>query len=222
MRSYYTRARAIRYNRTWRGFSQKTLTATLGALDCEALHQEQKHPLRILDIGCGTGLLLQQLGKMIPDAELYGIDASAEMLTQAHHALSSYPCVTLLQARLAKGEVSRLPYGPHFFDLITCTNTLHYLEAPIPLLQELKYMLEPDGQLVIEDYTLRGFPFLRKIIEWGIHVYDPQHVRLYTQVEMEGVCTQVGLHIAHAEAFPIDLFCDGWVLRVDMEKRVTQ
>ncbi len=222
MRTYYTKARAVHYNRTWQSFSQKTMASTLHAFDLKALSGGQRRPLRILDVGCGTGLLLQQLGKMIPDAELYGIDASAEMLAQADHALVSYPHVTLLQASLNKQDESYLPYPPHFFDLITCMNTLHYVRTPIILLQRLKHVLAPDGQLVIEDYILRGFPFFRRIVEWGIRIYDPQHVRLYTQTEVEAICTQAGLYITHAEAFYIDLFCDGWVLRIDKDKQTTQ
>ena len=37
-------------------------------------------PPRVLDVACGTGILLSQLLGLLPDLEAYGIDASADML----------------------------------------------------------------------------------------------------------------------------------------------
>src|SRR4051812_6677062 len=85
MNTYYTGKHASRYNRTWRTFLQKTLSATLSAIDAEALQQRAstlERPLRILDAACGTGLLLEQFTHLLPLAELYGIDESQAMLTQ--------------------------------------------------------------------------------------------------------------------------------------------
>jgi hypothetical protein len=79
MNTYYTGKHASRYNRTWRSFLQKTLAATLSAIDVASLQQRaspQERPLRILDAACGTGLLLEQLTHLLPHAELYGIDKS--------------------------------------------------------------------------------------------------------------------------------------------------
>jgi ubiquinone/menaquinone biosynthesis C-methylase UbiE len=86
MNTYYTGKHASRYNRTWRTFLQKTLSATLSAIDAEALQQRAstlERPLRILDAACGTGLLLEQFTHLLPLAELYGIDESQAMLAQA-------------------------------------------------------------------------------------------------------------------------------------------
>jgi len=40
---------------------------------------DKAHP-RVLDVGCGTGVLLKQLTEQFPEAELYGVDSSADML----------------------------------------------------------------------------------------------------------------------------------------------
>src|SRR5207302_2000179 len=129
MRTYYTQKHAQHYNRTWRSFSEKTLAATISLLEVTRLQQEANtrvQPIRILDAACGTGLLLAQVARLLPSAELYGVDASQAMLTQAADLLRDRPHIHLLQASLADGETAGLPYTPAFFDLITCTNTLHY------------------------------------------------------------------------------------------------
>ena len=42
-----------------------------------------KKPRRVLEVGCGTGRNLLRLKKSLPEAELYGVDASPEMLSRA-------------------------------------------------------------------------------------------------------------------------------------------
>jgi ubiquinone/menaquinone biosynthesis C-methylase UbiE len=103
----YSGWNAARYNRRWRTFTQKTLTETIHQIDRATL-QDRKHRLgrvpRLLDIACGTGVLLLWLIKNIPDAEVYGIDASSDMLAQARAALHAYPTVQLAQVTLGKDK----------------------------------------------------------------------------------------------------------------------
>jgi SAM-dependent methyltransferase len=215
MNTYYTGKHASRYNRTWRTFLQKTLTATLSAIDVEALQQRasiRERPLRILDAACGTGLLLEQFTHLFPHAELYGIDESQAMLAQAAQLLQDRPHVHLAQASLGGGETAGLPYALASFDLITCTNTWHYLKDPAATLKGLGHLLVSGGQVVIEDYVLRGFPFPWKAFEWLIKYYDPQHIRLYTLSEAQALCRDIGFQVVLAKPFKVDLFCQGWVL----------
>ena len=48
---------------------------------------------RVLDVACGTGILLKQLLEQVPDVEAYGVDASADMLAQARAVLKGQPNV---------------------------------------------------------------------------------------------------------------------------------
>ncbi|TMC92123.1 MAG: class I SAM-dependent methyltransferase, partial [Chloroflexi bacterium] len=171
MRTYYTQKNAQHYNRTWRSFLEKTLAATISLIEMTHLDEEtdkRARPVRILDAACGTGLLLAQLARLMPRAELYGVDASQAMLTQAADLLRDCPHTHLIQASIADGETAGLPFAPAFFDLITCTNTLHYFSDPVATLRGLRRLLVSTGQLVIEDYVLRGFPFPWKAFEWAI------------------------------------------------------
>jgi SAM-dependent methyltransferase len=215
MNTYYTGKHASRYNRTWRTFLQKTLAATLSAIDVVSLQQRasrRERPLRILDAACGTGLLLEQFTHLLPHAELYGIDKNQAMLAQATQFLWDRPHVHLVQASLGGGETAGLPFALASFDLITCTNTWHYLKDPAATLAGLGRLLLPGGQVVIEDYVLRGFPFPWKAFEWVIKYYDQEHSRLYTLSEAQALCRDIGFQVVLANPFQIDLFCQGWVL----------
>jgi len=214
MRSYYTGKHAVQYNQTWHAFLQKTLQAAYAAIDVEALkccEQSRQRPLRILDAACGTGLFLEQLAHLFPFAQLYGIDASEEMLAQARELLQGAANIHLQSARLSGGAT--LPFPASFFDLITCTNALHYFQNPTAVLRSFRDMLIEQGQLVLEDYELRGFPFPWKYLEWAIRLADPEHQSLFSQQEAQVLCQQAGFHVVGAQTFSIDLFCQGWVVR---------
>jgi ubiquinone/menaquinone biosynthesis C-methylase UbiE len=215
MVKYYTGKHASHYNSTWRTFLQKTLAATLSAIDTPQLQQKagtQERPLRILDAACGTGLLLEQFAHIFPSAELYGIDESQEMLAQAAHLLQSYPQAHLLHASLEAGETWDLPCASASLDLITCMNSLHYFKHPAKVLEGLQTLLVSGGQLVVEDYMLRGFPFPWKAFEWLIKRYDRQHIRLYSLPEAQALCKHIGFQVVQEKSFQIDIFCEGWVL----------
>ncbi|GAC1459546.1 MAG: methyltransferase domain-containing protein [Ktedonobacteraceae bacterium] len=212
MKSYYQSRHAQNYNRQWHTFTERTLAAVLPSIEKAVLSQQRDHQLRILDVGCGTGSLLRRLADHFPDAELYGIDASEHMLEQAQHALVDTPQSHLAQVEIGSGKLVNLPFAPSSFDIITCTNTLHYFTDPVATLRELQERLVPLGQLVIEDYMLRSFPLPWNAFECVIKLYDPQHVRLYPPSSIQSISQQLGLQVLHAHTFPIDFFCRGWVV----------
>ena len=217
MRTYYTKRHAQQYNRIWRAFTEKTLAATLSLLnstELEAAARQRSQPLRILDAACGTGLLLERLAHLFPQAELYGVDASQAMLEQAAQALRGYQYVQLAQAKLTDGETAGLAYEPAFFDLIFCMNTFHYFPSPQATLQGLARLLAPNGRMLLEDYMLRGLPFPWRAFEWAIKLCDPAHQRLYTFADAQAICQQAQVQIVRGQTFRIDLFCDGWALGV--------
>ncbi len=104
-------------------------------------------------------MLLKWLLERLPDAEAYGVDASADMLEQAASALKKQPHVHLEQVVVGTGETAGLPYTPETFDLITFTNALHDLPEPAATLSGLKRLLVPGGQLVMEDFARHEAPF---------------------------------------------------------------
>ena len=64
---------AKRYDSRWSFYVNATIGETLNRL-------EIKQGERILDLGCGTGVLIQRLLQVSPEIEVFGIDACAEML----------------------------------------------------------------------------------------------------------------------------------------------
>ena len=75
---------------------------------------------KILDIGCGKGYLLYDFLKVIPDAEICGIDSSSYALDNSK---------TEIHDRLRLGSATDLPWPDDYFDLVISINTLHCLHA---------------------------------------------------------------------------------------------
>lgn len=49
----------------------------------------------VLEIGCGTGLILEELGQRQPTAEIMGVDLTAAMLSIASERLQQFPNISL-------------------------------------------------------------------------------------------------------------------------------
>jgi protein-L-isoaspartate(D-aspartate) O-methyltransferase len=73
---------------------------------------------RILDIGCGKGFLLFDFLKVLPDAEVYGLDISEYAIAHSKEEIRS---------QLTVGNATRLPWADNYFDLVISINTFHNL-----------------------------------------------------------------------------------------------
>jgi protein-L-isoaspartate(D-aspartate) O-methyltransferase len=85
-----------------------------------AEHYELPSKPKILDIGCGKGFLLYDFLKVIPDAEIYGLDISS-------YALEN--CKEEIKGNLRLGNATDLPWEDNTFDLVFSINTFHNLHA---------------------------------------------------------------------------------------------
>ena len=85
-----------------------------------AEHYQLPSKPKILDIGCGKGFLLYDFLKVIPDAEIYGIDISK-------YAIEN--CKPEIKKCLQEGNAINLPWEDNTFDLVISITTLHNLLA---------------------------------------------------------------------------------------------
>jgi ubiquinone/menaquinone biosynthesis C-methylase UbiE/DNA-binding transcriptional ArsR family regulator len=101
---------------------------------------------RLLDIGTGTGRLLEVLAPRVTAA--VGIDASRAMLALARARLSR-PGLMHCSVRLA--DMYRLPMTEPMFDTVVLQMVLHYAEDPAGALAEAARVLRPGGRLLVVD-----------------------------------------------------------------------
>lgn len=89
----------------------------------------------VLDVGCGTGDLLAQLGELVPGLrELICLDISRAMAEIARRELAASGRYAM--ADVVVGDAHRLPLRRGSVDLVTCVGTLHHLKDPSRFLRE--------------------------------------------------------------------------------------
>jgi ubiquinone/menaquinone biosynthesis C-methylase UbiE len=213
---YYMGRRARNYNARWYTFNERTLGEALAMIDFAALRSVPERlgrSPRVLDVACGTGILLKELLERVPGVKAYGVDASEDMLALAYAALKGHPHVHLECVLVGAGETVDLPYAKESFDLITCTNALHDILDAVATLAGLKQRLSPGGQLVVEDFARREHPFPWTAFEWLLQQIEGGRVHAYTLAEAQSVCKRAGLYVASGKVFTVDWLWHGWALR---------
>jgi malonyl-CoA O-methyltransferase len=104
----------------------------------------------ILEIGCGTGYLTQQLRGLNAHARLVALDLDLALLSVARRRLGPDPRVTWL---VADGEA----FGRGCFDLIISNATFQWLTLPTETLAAYFHCLKPGGVLAFATLGPRTF-----------------------------------------------------------------
>jgi ArsR family transcriptional regulator len=112
--------------------------------------------LHLLDLGTGTGRMLQLLGPRATRA--VGLDASHAMLSVARANLERAG----VRAELRQGDIHAPPFGRGSFDLVVVHQVLHYLDDPARALREAVHLVAPGGRILVVDFAPHGLEFLRE------------------------------------------------------------
>lgn len=103
---------------------------------------------KILDLGCGTGLELEEYFPLVPEAQVTGIDLAPGMLGRLR---SKFPDKSL---KLILGSYFDIPFGAECFDAAVSVESLHHFTQAekIPLYTKLRAALKPGGYFILTDY----------------------------------------------------------------------
>jgi len=110
----------------------------------------------VLDIGTGTGRMLEVLAPRCSQAE--GIDTSRSMLGIARARLDK---LALENCRVRQGDMYELPFDGESFDTILFHQVLHYADDPEFAVTEAVRVLRPGGRLLITDFEPHDVEELR-------------------------------------------------------------
>lgn len=118
-------------------------------------------PIRVLDLGCGTGLELEGIWAKAPRARVTGVDLSAEMLARLR---DRWPA-RAPQLELVKGSYLELPLGERVFDCAVSAMTLHHLlpTEKVDLYARIRESLVPGGRYVEGDYVVEPAEEARRL-----------------------------------------------------------
>ena len=154
---------------------------------CEQVEREM--PETLLDIGTGTGRILEILAPFLNSGE--GVDLSPEMLSVARTNLDK---PGLEHCRVRQGNMYHLPYEDTSFDYVTLHQVLHYAGQPTDVFAEISRVLRPGGTAVIIDFAPHSYEDFRK---------EYQHRRLgFSDAEIYGLLSQFHLKASPPVKFP--------------------
>ena len=106
---------------------------------------------RVLDVGCGDGLIAHLISQQRPDVQLQGIDVLIRPQTHV-------PVVPF--------DGQRIPHGDATFDAVMFVDVLHHTAEPMVLLREASRVAR--RAIIIKDHTRDGLlagPTLR-MMDW--------------------------------------------------------
>ena len=123
---------------------------------------------RVLEIGCGRGVALPVLARLLHPVRLVGLDPELAFLEEARLRLTE----AAVAAELVPGDVRRMPFPDAAFDLVVDFGTCYHIARPATALAEISRVLAPGGLFVHEtplsqalSHPVRSFG---RRIPWGL------------------------------------------------------
>lgn len=119
---------------------------------------------RVLDVGCGKGRFARVIHEQVPDAELWGLDISEEMLRFVPEGIQT-----------RAGSMTDLPFESGFFDAAYATESLEHAVDIEGAVAEICRVVKPGGRIAIID---------KNAAQWG-RLETPEWERWFTRKELE-------------------------------------
>jgi SAM-dependent methyltransferase len=164
-------------------------------LDTINIYLRKSGDIKVLDIGCGSGLMLNALENI---GQPFGMDMSDEAINFSKE---------IFRGRVEKGILpDQIPYEEDFFDLITALDVIEHVDRDIDSLKAIRSRLVSGGKAVI---TVPAYMFL-----WSSFDELNEHKRRYTLSELNSKLVQAGFTVEKISYFNTLLFPAVFVVRM--------
>jgi 2-polyprenyl-3-methyl-5-hydroxy-6-metoxy-1,4-benzoquinol methylase len=156
-------------------------------LDVIRKYAPKKKELKILDVGCGSGLMLNSLEKI---GKVFGMDMHDDALAFSREIFSG---------QIEKGFLpANIPYPKDTFDLVMLLDVIEHVEEDVDSLKSIREHMSVGGKAVI---TVPATMLL-----WSDHDVVNEHKRRYSYRELKSKLLSVGFHIEKISYYNTLLF----------------
>jgi 2-polyprenyl-3-methyl-5-hydroxy-6-metoxy-1,4-benzoquinol methylase len=150
---------------------------------------------RVLEVGCGTGNVLQALEKACSRGVVVGMDLFAEGLAFARKRTS---------CGLVQGDVEQPAFGVPF-DVIGAFDVIEHLPDDLRILRSLHAMLRPAGVLLVTVPAYRSL--------WSYFDEASHHCRRYEPGDLRQKLNQAGFEVEFLSPFMASVYPLMWLVR---------
>ena len=119
---------------------------------------------RVLDVGCGKGRFARVFREQEPEAEIWGLDISPEMLRFVPEGMPT-----------RAGSMTEMPFESGFFGGAYATESLEHAVEIEKAVSEICRVVKPGGRIVIIDKNAE---------QWG-RLETPEWEKWFTRKELE-------------------------------------
>jgi SAM-dependent methyltransferase len=136
---------------------------------------------RILDAGCGSGRMLDELSQF---GEVAGVDLSPSAVAAAR---------ARGHTSVWRARVEELPFADASFDLVTCLDVIEHTPDDVRAMRELFRVTRPGGRLLV---TAPAYQSL-----WSAHDERNEHYRRYRRRSLRDVAARAGWQLVRDTHF---------------------
>ncbi len=164
----------------------------------------QGGPLRLLEVGCGSGTYMRHAARRNPQLQVLGVELQPQVAEAARRNLRAWELADRVAVEV--GDIRSRPPTQHF-DMVTLHNNIYYfpVNSRPGLLAFLRGFLKPGGRLLITTGCRGGSPMMALLDLWGAATAGCG--RLPTPREMKQQLGQAGYHrISATRLYPMDTY----------------
>jgi 2-polyprenyl-3-methyl-5-hydroxy-6-metoxy-1,4-benzoquinol methylase len=157
-------------------------------LDAAAMHlPAPTHPGRVLDVGCGSGVLLARMQALGWQAEGVELDPDGVKAARARGV------------PVRQGTLQQQAFTGNYFDAVHSAHVIEHVYDPVSLLRECQRILKPGGTLVVLTPNIESRGHKEFGSAW-LNLDPPRHLVLFSSTTLRRAAEQAGLTVQHLDS----------------------